>query len=148
MSEEYYYRYATEEDVDLIFNWANEKAVRQNSFNSAEIKYEDHVKWYKNLLADKEHNDQLILMHGDVPVGQCRLRYEGESVEIGLSVDKDHRGTGAGNALIDCICKWVKENRPEIKTIVGRIKPENIASQKAVLRAGFVETYVNYEYHL
>lgn len=148
MSDKYYYRYATKDDVDLIYNWANEKEVRANSFNSNEIKYEDHVRWFDRILSDKEHNVQLILMCDDTPVGQCRLSIDNGQAIIGLSVDKNYRGTGVGNALISNICEWVRENRPDIKTLIGQIKPENEASAKAVIKSGFVETYRNYELKL
>lgn len=148
MCNKYYYRYATEDDVDLIYNWANEKAVRENSFCSDKIQYEEHIEWYKRLLEDKEHNIQLILMCDDTPVGQCRLRVEGSRAEMGISVDKEYRGTGVGNAIMTCACDWVRENRPDIKTIIARIKPKNEASMKAVMNAGFHETYRNFEYDL
>lgn len=148
MSENYYYRYATWDDVDMIFNWANEKAVRENSFCSDDIKYEEHLKWYEGILSDKEHNIQLILMLDDTPVGQCRFRVEGEDALISLSVDKNYRGTGAGNALMSKACEWVKANRPDIKKIEGDIKSSNVSSMKAVMNAGFIETYRHYEINL
>ena len=45
-----YLRKATIEDMDLLFQWANDPVVRKNSFSTAEISYEEHTKWYHNLL--------------------------------------------------------------------------------------------------
>ena len=59
-----YLRKATIEDMDLLFQWANDSVVRKNSFSTAEISYEEHMKWYHNLLK-REDCMQYIYMDGD-----------------------------------------------------------------------------------
>lgn len=137
----YYFRYATKEDVDLIFNWANEEEVRRNSFCSEQIKYEDHVIWYERLLADTAKNCQLILMEGESPVAQCRLKIIDGYAEVGYSVDCNHRGKGIGSAMLAMLTTWIKENRKDVTTIVARVKPDNEASYKAFTKNGYEENY-------
>ena len=43
-------RKATYEDMDLIFKWANDSAVRNNAFNQEKIEYQEHKKWFKSCL--------------------------------------------------------------------------------------------------
>ena len=40
----YYLRNNCKDDIDLLFVWANDFSVRQNSFNSKQISYEEHCK--------------------------------------------------------------------------------------------------------
>ncbi len=37
-----------------VYELANDSVVRQNSFNSNEIKYDDHIKWYLNKINNKD----------------------------------------------------------------------------------------------
>ena len=39
-------------DVDLLYQWANDSEVRKNAFHTEPILYENHVKWFANVLAD------------------------------------------------------------------------------------------------
>ena len=34
-------------DVELIFKWANDPDVRNNSFNTNQIVWDEHVKWFR-----------------------------------------------------------------------------------------------------
>ena len=40
-----YLRTADENDMDLLFQWANDPDVRKNSFHSEPISYETHKKY-------------------------------------------------------------------------------------------------------
>lgn len=67
-----YLREATKDDVDLLFKWTNDPAVRKNSFSSEKITYEEHTSWYRSLLENKNCK-QYIYMCGDCPIGQIRI---------------------------------------------------------------------------
>ena len=47
---ECYLREAIIEDIDILCKWANDPLVRQNSFSTEKIRYEDHVKWFNRVL--------------------------------------------------------------------------------------------------
>ena len=40
-------------DLNLIFELSNQKTVRKWSFNKSKIDYENHKKWFKNILNKK-----------------------------------------------------------------------------------------------
>lgn len=79
-----YLRDAVQEDADLLFHWANESTVRKNAFSSAEITYEEHIKWFDNMLVRKDAK-QYIYME-DEPVGQIRITVSGDTAEISYSI--------------------------------------------------------------
>ena len=67
------FRKANINDLDLYFNWSNERLVRLNSFKPKPIKYQDHCKWFKSKLND---NDFEILIFQDFlenDIGQVRF---------------------------------------------------------------------------
>src|SRR5688572_503987 len=46
-------RRARTSDNALVWQWANDPTVREASFSSAPIRWEDHVKWFDDRLADE-----------------------------------------------------------------------------------------------
>lgn len=130
-------RLATTDDIQIYFEWANDPATRQQSFNSEPISWENHVDWFARKVADP--NALLLVFEvasGD-PMGQVRFEKQADGeVIIGVSVDAYFRGKGLASMLIrnavrECIEQW--GNVP----ISAYIKPENKASVRAFERAGF-----------
>ena len=139
-----YLRRATKEDRDLLFRWANDSLVRENSFSTEKISYDEHVKWFDRLL---NRNDciQYIYMDDDCSVGQARITLKDDTAEIGYSICREKRRLGDGQDLLHIISERVWEDFPDVKKVYGEVKPENIASQKAFLDAGYKETYRVFE---
>lgn len=140
-------REATMQDMDLIYKWANDPEVRINSFNSESIQYDTHVKWYNRIMAD-ESVLQFILMDDDMPVGQIRLNLDGAEAEIGYSIATEYRGKGYGHIILQLIIKEVKKKHPEIKSLVAKVKPGNIASNKLFEHEGYEVKYHCYSVQL
>lgn len=139
-----YLRLAEMEDMDLIFIWANEEMVRKNSFSTRKITYEEHVIWYRNMLKNNQCR-QYIFMCGDQPVGQARITVQGNVAEIGYSICAAQRSKGYGKQLLVLISKQAWNDFPNINKVIGRVKTDNIASQKVFLAAGYEEAYRVYE---
>jgi len=131
-------RMATAADVDLYFNWANDKVVRENSFNSSEINYEQHVKWFTNKLSSKDCFFYLFLNEQNVPVGQVRIDKTNEEVVIGISIDEKQRGKGFGVQMLNKATTEYLNQFPEAK-IIAYVKEENIASLKLFTSANFIK---------
>ena len=138
-----YLRLAEKADMDLLFEWANDPSVRINSFSSEDILYEEHQKWFERLMKDQNCR-QYIYMHQGMETGQIRLIACGESAEISYSICPKKRGQGHGNRILELICEQAKRDFPEIMKLEGKVKPENMASRKAFVKAGFWEEYVAY----
>lgn len=122
-------READKNDRDLLFKWANDPVVRSNSFNTAPIPYENHVKWFNKMMDDSTVL-QFILMDDDTPVGQIRLNVDGEEAGIGYSIGSEFRGKGYGLLILKLVKEEVKQNYPEIRRLVAKVKPGNVASNK------------------
>lgn len=135
---------ATLDDMDLLYEWANDEEVRKNSFSTEKIPYENHVMWFHRLL-ERDDCRQYIYYVDDAAVGQVRVTAEGDKAEIGYSVCASGRGKGYAKKMLELLRRQLKQDMPEVKTLIAKVKPENIASQKVFLRLGYEETYRQYE---
>lgn len=140
-----YLRKATQTDCDLLYEWVNDKQVRQSAFNSNTISYEEHVAWFNRMMND-ENQIQLILMDGESTIGQIRLTFDGENAEVDYSISNTERGFGYGKVIIRLAIEHIKREYPSIKMLVGKVKPSNNASYQCFLQNGFEEEYRQMEY--
>lgn len=131
-------RKATYQDIDIIYNWANDPEVRKNSFNTNPIRYEDHCKWY-NTKMQSPNTAIFVLMCGDIPVGQCRIDVDGEEGVISYLVDKNYRNLGYGKILLNMVSEKIMNEYPEISMLVAEVKEDNISSRKVFLSLGYIE---------
>lgn len=131
-------RFAEVSDVDLYYDWANDEVVRQNSYNSAEINYEQHVNWFTNKLNSKECFFYLFMNQKNFPIGQVRIDKSNTETIIGISIDKKFRGKGLGIEMLNKSCNdyFIKFPKEEI---IAYIKEENTASINQFTKAGFVK---------
>lgn len=139
-----YLRKANIEDCDLLFEWVNYPMVRQNSFSTKEITYDEHVKWFKDII---NRNDcrQYIYMEDDMPIGQARIKVHDDMAEMSYSIIPEKQALGHGSEILSKISDEVLKEFPDVKKIVGKVKPDNRASQKAFEKARYVETYRVFE---
>lgn len=142
-----YLRQADEEDMDLIFQWANEPVVRKNSFTIDMITYEEHKEWYKNLLLNR-NSKQYIYVDKNQVIGQIRVVADGEQAEISYSVCMEKRCMGYGKVMLELLYKQVKQDFPWVKKLIARVKPDNIASKKVLMDIGYIEKYQVFETEL
>lgn len=133
-----YLRKADKNDMDLLFQWANDRTVRNNSFSTKQIQYEEHKQWYQNLLNRTDYI-QYIYMQELESIGQVRLTINGSVAEISYSICEEKRCMGYGKTILRLLYKQVKEDFPQIKKLIAKVKPENIASRKVFTEVGYRE---------
>ena len=131
------------DDLDLLYQWANDPLVRNNSFNTDPIPYKNHVEWFNKMMSDSSVL-QFILMDDDTPVGQIRLNVDGEEGEIGYSIGSEFRGQGYGHMILQLVADEVRRSYPEIKCLIAKVKPENVASSTLFEFAGYDKSYICY----
>ena len=136
-------RLADWDDVGTIYRWANETAVRANSFCTEPIPYEVHERWFRSLLDDPMRRQYILLADGE-EVGQLRLTKEDDTVEVGYSVAPEQRGRGFGKLLLKMAAEQAGNDFPDAQYLMGKVKPENEPSRRAFLSAGFSEHCVEY----
>lgn len=121
---------ATMEDIDLLFEWSNDSECRKNSFNSEKIEYSEHKKWFLNKMSDANCKIYLYV-YNDEKIGQVRLELQESSGLIGYSIKKDYRGQGHGSRILSLLeNKLENTDDTKIKYLIGKVKIENLASQK------------------
>lgn len=136
-----------EQDCDMLFTWANDKAVRENSFNSEEINYENHREWFLNKLKS-EYVKIFIALENDRAIGQIRIDIKEDVGTIGYSVAKEFRGKGYGTKILIELSFFINKLDLKANTLLGRVKYSNLASQRAFEKAGYsrenLEEYIEY----
>ena len=129
-------RPAQDGDIRLLWEWANDAAVRAASFSSAPIPWPTHVAWF----AEKQRNGSRILIAEDgqgAAIGQIRLdtRADGD-FEIGVSLAREWRGQGLVVPLIRQAVLSLLNTEPHAR-VHALVKRENVPSVKAFERGGF-----------
>lgn len=122
-------RSADYHDVSDIFELSNEDEVRQNSFNSSKIRFEDHKKWFEGKIDDQDI--VYIVVHiANNFAGQVRFDLEADSATVSISIKKEFRKLGLGRNFLEKSISYLKINSPQIKTIKAYIKENNQKSLK------------------
>ncbi len=137
-------RKAEQRDMDLLYKWANDPVVRTNSFNTNPIPYESHVMWF-NKMMENPTVLQFILMDEDIPVGQIRLNIEDDEAEIRYSIGFEFRGKGFGHKILQLIAEEIASEYPHITTLVAKVKPNYLASNKLFESEGYEMKYMCYK---
>lgn len=144
----YYMRNVTRQDVDIIFEWVNDPVTRRNSFNCETIDYESHVVWFNNVMRDQKCYFW-ILMEEYTPVGQVRLCCDDKrNAEISYSISPSNRNRGLGTIILEEALKKIEREGMDIKKVVAKVKPENMASIHLFEKMGFEEKFRSFELEL
>ena len=107
-------RYAEPKDDNLLFEWANDPDTRKTAVNKNNIKWEEHIKWFKAKLSST--NCYLyVLEDGDIPLGQIRFEKHDNKYEISYSIDKKQRGRGLGKKIVQL---GIEKMNPILKTFL------------------------------
>lgn len=131
-------RPATEQDKELLFQWANDRMVRENSFSTQQITWEEHVKWFDAKMNDRNTKMFIAVGNGE-SIGQIRLDIEENMGIISYSIAFPYRGLGYGKVILELLEKCITQQIKEPFVLCGKVKEKNIASQKSFLRLGYKE---------
>ena len=120
------------DDCELFFNLANDDEVRNNSFNSEKISFDEHKRWFENIYNDKKRTLYKILKDKNF-IGQIRLdSFDKNSYLISISLDKEFRSKGFAFIALEQIIRDKKTCN-----FKAQIKKENLASISLFKRLGF-----------
>jgi RimJ/RimL family protein N-acetyltransferase len=140
------FRKAVLADVKLYFDWANDSIVREQSYNSRTIDFENHKKWFEAKLEDDSCLLFLFQNEGKLNVGQIRIQKENNNQAlIGISIAAEHRGKGLAKEMLILASDYFLENNSGY-LINAYIKEQNISSKQAFEKAGFeFKNIIKYE---
>ena len=123
------------DDVDQLWHWANDPAVRGHAFRSDPIPLEAHMRWFSERLNDARCRIYVARV-GTKPVGQVRLEVTGDRAFVDISVDREWRGRGIGSRTLELALERFGAAWPGVD-VVAQVKAGNTASQELFARAGF-----------
>ena len=144
MIENAFLRRATIEDMELLFQWANDPYVRSNSFSTNEISWEEHQQWFARTMQN-ESVCVYIYCWNDCPIGQGRIDMAEEKAYIGYSIEEKYRGHGHGKNLLRLLEITIQDEWPRIATLIGQVKVENEISAYAFQKSGYLKKCIQYE---
>lgn len=129
---------ATIEDIDLLFKWVNDEAVRKSAFHTNIISYEEHKAWLTCKL--QSSNCKIFIGYvDDEAIGQVRVDMEDNVAIIDYSVDKQHRGKHYGIFLLEAAANEIRNSKKNVNQMVGRVKYNNISSQRIFEKSGYIK---------
>jgi spore coat polysaccharide biosynthesis predicted glycosyltransferase SpsG/RimJ/RimL family protein N-acetyltransferase len=126
------------DDEKLIWEWANDPVVREASFRSDPISWENHRRWFATKITSPSTRIFMAELE-DEPVAQVRFEIDGDSAVISVAVNARLRGRRYSSAILRRACREIFRTT-EVNRVIALIKPGNGASQRAFARAGFVRT--------
>lgn len=140
------FRKAVAGDIKLYFDWVNDFAVREQSYHSNVINFENHRSWFESKLNDP-YCMMLVFQNDEkLNVGQIRIEKENEKEAIiGISIALEHRGKGYAKQMLKIALDYFFVTNKNI-LIHAFIKENNPGSKHAFEKAGFqFDKIMNYE---
>jgi UDP-2,4-diacetamido-2,4,6-trideoxy-beta-L-altropyranose hydrolase len=129
-------RKAIPEDLQLLFDWANDPEVRRHSFNPEPIPLEDHTRWYQAKLDNP--NAILYLAEADGrPAAHIRFDMQDKTATISYQIAADYRGKGLGHTVLLKGIQQLLQDRPDVQLVEGLVQQEHRASVRSFEKAGF-----------
>jgi RimJ/RimL family protein N-acetyltransferase len=128
---ELFLKEAISEDAELLFDWANEISVRNNSIDQNPIIWENHLKWFNEKITNT-NTKIFILTNSLEKLGQIRIDLIDSHWFIDYSISKQYRGNGLGKDIIRLVLNKFKTYK-----FKATVKKQNIASLTIFIHLGF-----------
>ena len=122
-------RAATSADALDVWVWRNDPLTRAMSRVQEEVSRASHVDWFASAVVDPRRS----LLIGEVDgekVGMVRFDH-GDTTEVSININPEHRSRGHGYALLLAALKSVPGE------VWAEIRDQNLASQRLFERVGF-----------
>jgi UDP-2,4-diacetamido-2,4,6-trideoxy-beta-L-altropyranose hydrolase len=132
-------RKAVLDDMELFYYWANDPAVRKNSFAQDPIGWQDHISWFTKKLESSNTLIWVLQTATGLPVGQVRFEINDGIADIAYSLDSLVRGRGWGKALLKMGIDKFKKTFTDI-SYRGRVKSDNLPSRRCFQKLQMNET--------
>lgn len=123
------------DDCRLVWEWANEPAVRAVSFSMEPIPWERHQAWFADRLADPDCLFFVAELAGH-PLGQVRIDLSDPEAMLSISLAPQARGRGHGVAMVRSACDAAFATG-RTRAIVALVRDGNVPSRRMFLKAGF-----------
>ena len=119
-----------------IWEWRNEPLTRAMAINKNPIKYEDHLRWFRLKLRDRNCSFYMGEAFG-MNAGNVRIEVMQNVGEVSIYMNPRVRGMSLATTLLkDATDAFIKKN-PSVK-LVATIDKKNKASMKIFKNTGFI----------
>ena len=134
-------RQASLADCRMVWKWANDPVVREASFSTKSIAWDEHTQWFEAKLLDPHCHFYIVLDSTGAALGNVRFDVLQGEAEVSVLMDAHFRGQGLGGQAIRLASMKVFREAP-ITRIQAHIRESNLASVRAFSKAGYRETAV------
>ena len=132
-----YFKNASKNNCNLVFNWSNDLEVRKNSINKNKISYKEHQSWFYSKINDKNSFIWIYFIKKNQPAGLVRFERKSNKYFVSYLLDYNYRGKNISKTmLIAAIDKFIKI-KPRLKKIFAKVIKDNLISLKVMKSAGF-----------
>ena len=124
------------EDSKSIFTWRNHPSIRAVSRNSDPISWEEHQRWFRDVLFDPSR----VLLIGEYQggaIGVVRFDIDNDKAEISIYLVPELRSVVRGSDLLQSAESWLAQARPEVEIIEARVLGSNERSNRLFSSAGY-----------
>lgn len=136
--EKVFFRKANISDAKCYYNWLNDPTVREQSFNSAFVNWEQHYNWFQEKIIDPNYIFYIFQTNNNKLIGQVRLqKIDNINSIIGVSVSNEFRGLGYGSIILKMACINFLINHPNF-IINAYIKIDNYSSINIFKKSNFI----------
>jgi len=130
-------RKARQEDCKEIFDWWNDPLTRKMMYDTADVEWDVHQKWFNKVTSD----DNVLLCLGyddDSKIGVVRFDRKSElSFEVSINLNPDRRGEGLASVILAKSEEFFEHIYGQ-KYIFAKVRVENISSKKSFLKVAYV----------
>ncbi|MFV0440867.1 MAG: GNAT family N-acetyltransferase [Lachnospirales bacterium] len=132
-------------DISNIFELSNQDYVRKYSINKDKILWEDHIKWFENIL--KSDLDYFYIVTENTSeneekfYGQVRFKINTNNgdCEVSISLNKNIQGRGMSKYILKESLNLLFSEATFINVITAYVNIENLVSIKLFQGVGFQE---------
>jgi len=130
-------RNATEGDCRDLWLWRNSPEARKGSFNSKSVLWCNHKRWLESVLTDKKVVIY-IAEQKDKKLGVIRFEIKDKFLTVSVNLNPAFFGKGLGSQIIKFGSIKSLLEYPKVKRVMAEVISDNVASQKAFEKAGYV----------
>ncbi len=149
---EFILREADANDMEHIFQLANDPVVRAVSINQSKIEWSTHIDWYKEKLKNPDCLFLIIEAIDGQFIGQIRFDVSGEDTIVNISLAEPYRSKGVARPALFKATAFLFTKFTRVKRIFAYIRLDNLNSVNLFIKCGFLflkETEVKSEkYHI
>jgi RimJ/RimL family protein N-acetyltransferase len=131
-------RAARAEDCIKVWKWRNDGDTRRASFDSAEIPWSVHERWFAETLKRSDRKLYIVVAKG-LSEGVVRLDLVGAEAAVSIHLAPEWRGKGVGSVALRRV-GVIAFRELKLRRLVASVKEDNTASISAFKKARFMET--------